>query len=207
MRLMEKEVYIEESPVLWQKPFTPDVMESDFSVKTGEWVCKDGYLIGKNPENAPGMIVSKGEFHGNVMLDFYATTVLPSTHDVNAMWSGHWNDETGERDMGYVVGLQGWWHGKLGFEKAPDYKFRAGTPLFPFEPGREYHIQVGSIDGHIFAAIDGKLCLEISDPEPIDTERYGQIGFEAYCSQIRIRDLTVRKIRWESVTENYDPEF
>ncbi len=33
------------------------------------------------------------------------------------------------------------------------------------------------------------------------------VGFEAYASNIRIKNITVRQISWEAVNMNYKPEF
>jgi hypothetical protein len=45
------------------------------------------------------------------------------------------------------------------------------------------------------------------DPEPIASETGGHIGFEAYASHIRVRNLVVRRIAWETVEEYYMPEW
>ncbi len=80
------------------------------------------------------MVISRKDFYGNVLLEFTANTVLPSTHDINAMWNGSWNEQTNTRDVAYVGGLEGWWHGKVGFEKSPDYKLNAANPSLIFTP-------------------------------------------------------------------------
>ena len=55
----------------------------------------------------------------------------------------------------------------------------------------------------IFVFIDGRLVLEVTDPTPIDTTRYGMIGFEAYTSAIQIRHPAVRQIVWHPRTLAY----
>ena len=45
------------------------------------------------------------------------------------------------------------------------------------------------------------------DPDPIDQQKYGRIGFEAYCSQIRITSLRVLRLEYTPVTKGYVPEF
>lgn len=207
MRLLQKELLLEESPVLWHKELTPEALASDFDIRGGEWCIEDGWLCGENRGNFPAMVISREDFFGDVLLEFRANTILPCTHDINAMWSGSWNYETNTRHIAYVCGLGGWWHGKAGFEKSPDYKLNAATALLPFEPGREYHVQMGSIQGHAFLLVDGALVLEITDPDPIDTSKYGRFGFEAYCSRLRFRDIRLRRARWTPVEEHYEPEF
>ena len=207
MELMKKNVNLSCLPVLYDTPFTPESVARDFEVRGGEWSVEDGWLTGKNRGNFPGMIISRQPFYGPVMLDFEARTVLPCTHDINWMWSGDWDYETNTRATAYVAGLQGWWDGKVGFEKSPDYRLNCATQYLNFEPGRIYHIQCGSIGGHIFCLIDGVLALEITDPDPIDQPVHGKIGFEAYCSHIQIRKLRVCRVEFQPAEKCYTPEF
>jgi hypothetical protein len=207
MHLMKKIVDLDSLPVLYGEPFTEESLARDFEVRGGEWDVEDGWLTGRNRGNFPGMVISRRDFPGPVMLDFEARTMPPCTHDINWMWSGSWDEKTNTRGLAYVAGLQGWWDGKIGFEKSPDYRLNCGTQYLRFEPGRTYHIQSGSIGGHIFCAVDGTLALEVTDPDPIDQNQYGRIGFEAYCSQIQIRALRVCRLLWKTVDSSYTPEF
>lgn len=204
---MRKVIDLENSPVIYDEVITEEVFHRDWNAYHGSWWIEQGWLTGKNPNNYPAMVVSKKDFPGNVIVEFEARTVLPSTHDINFMWCGSWNEEKNERDVAYVAGLQGWWEGKVGFEKSPDYKLNVATQLFNFEPGKTYHIMGGSIDGHCFVLIDGKLALEITDPDPIDSEKYAKVGFEAYCSHIQIKNIKIRQISWKPNMLNYEPEF
>ena len=79
--------------------------------------------------------------------------------------------------------------------------------MFDFHPGQSYKILAGSIDGHMFIAVDGKLLLEVTDPEPIDHSKYTKVGFEAYASCIQIRNVVIRQIKWEPLDMKYNPEF
>ena len=104
-------------------------------------------------------------------------------------------------------GLAGWWNNKTGFEKSPDYGLNATTPLLTVTPGQVYHIQAGSALGHLFLIVDGQLVIEATDTDPIDTNLFGKIGFEAYCSQIKINRLTVRKLVYAPLEQTYTPEW
>ena len=95
----------------------------------------------------------------------------------------------------------------MGSEKSPEYGLNCGTKLLGFTPEKEYHIQAGSIGGHVFVIVDGKLCIETTDPDPIDQEKYGRIGFEAYCTRVAVTDFKVRRAVWEELKEKYEPEF
>lgn len=205
--LMRKRVDVAGSPVLYDRPFSVGSLAEDWQVRGGTWEIREGWLMGTNPKNAPGMVTARRPFYGNVMLEFEARTVLPSTHDIDWMWNGSWDEKTNTRALAYVAGLQGWWEGKVGFEKSPEYKLNVGTPLFAFKPGQTYRILSGSVDGHCFVVVDGKLVLEVTDPDPIDTAKYGMIGFEAYASMIQVRNLVVRQVVWEERVQAYPPEF
>ena len=205
--IMKKRIRLGRCPVLFDRPFGPRSLETDWQVRTADWRVEGEWLTGRNPDNSPGMVTSRANYFGNVLLEFEARTVPPSTHDIDCMWNGSWEEATNTRGVAYVVGLQGWWEGKVGFEKSPQYKLNAANPLFPFEPGRTYRIQAGSVDGHIFVFIDGRLVLEVTDPDPIDTSRHGLVGFEAYASMIQVRRPVVRQIVWEERPLSYAPEF
>ncbi len=204
--LLKKRVFIKENP-LYGTHVSEEMFLQDWDIKSGEWAYSDGWIYGKNPGNFPGMIVSKKDFFGDVMVDFVAKTVEPCTHDINVMWNGSWDEIKDERGVAYVAGVEGWWGGKVGVEKSPDYKLNVGTPLFDFIPGKEYHIQAGSIKGHCFIRIDGKLILEVTDPDPIDNQKHGKVGFEAYSSYIAVKDIHVFSIFHEDVNMLYVSEF
>jgi hypothetical protein len=123
------------------------------------------------------------------------------------MWNGEWIDSIDQRGMAYVAGLQGWWTGKVGIEKSPEYKFMVGTPLLDFHPGKLYRIMAGSIDGHCFIFANGQLLLEAMDPDPIDNQKYTKVGLEAYSSHIKVRNLKIHQIRWKAVEMKYEAEF
>lgn len=207
LEIMRKTIDVTGSETLYDKSFDEKTLLEDWKIYSGNWYLEDGWLSGKNPANSAGMIVSRNDFTGDILMDFEARTVLPCTHDIDFMWNGSWDEERNVRGMAYVAGLQGWWQGKAGIEKSPDYKLTACTPLFDFTPGKIYHIQGGSIKGHCFLFVNGKLLLEVTDPEPIDNCKYARIGFEAYCSHIQIRNLKVRRIKWKEVEMSYTPEF
>jgi len=207
LRLIGVDVDLVNSPVLYSKVFTDEVIKEDFDIRSGEWYVEDGWLVGKNPGSFPGMILHNDDFFGNVMLDFKAKMIEPSTHDINVMINGSWNYETNQRDIAYVVGFEGFWHGNVGFEKSPTYNMYVATSLLEFDPGKTYHFQVGNIDGHIFAVVDGKIALEILDPEPIDTSKYAKVGFEAFSSWWKVTDFSVKRIEYKKVKERYIPEF
>lgn len=207
MKLIHKEIDIDNFEVLYDVPFTQESFERDFEVRDGNWYVEDGFLIGESRKNFASMAIMKENFFGPVCLDFYAKVLEPCTHDINCMWSGSWNEETNTRALAYVAGIGGWWDGKVGFEKSPEYKLNCGTKLFNFEPGRLYHMQCGSVGGHVFVVVDGQLAIEATDPDPIDQNKYGRIGFEAYCTRVAFTNFKIRRAVATDKPGVYVPEF
>jgi len=207
IHLMHKTIDPDSMPILYDEPFSPESFARDFEVRDGEWSVRDGWLIGASRRNFASMAILRQSFFGPVCLDFRAKVLRPSTHDINCMWSGSWDEATNSRALAYVAGIGGWWDGKVGFEKSPEYKLNCGTKLFDFEPGRVYHMQCGSIGGHVFVIVDGKLAIEATDPDPIDQSKYGRIGFEAYCTRVAYTDFKIRRADYVEIPAWYDPEF
>ena len=205
--LMGKRLDLAASKVLYDRPLTAESFKEDWEVRNAQWRCEEGAFFGVNPNPSPGVIFTRRAFPGNVLVDFVARTVLPSRHDIDVMWNMSWLDAANARGPAYVAGVQGWWDGKVGIEKSPGYKLVAAAPCPWFEPGRDYHIQAGSIDGHCFIFVDGLLRLELLDPDPIDSTLHNRVGFEAYQSMVRVERVVVRQIAWEKRRQEYVPEF
>jgi hypothetical protein len=205
--LMKKKILLGKSEILYNRPVSAESLAREWTIHHSEWGADGEWLTGSNRGNWPGMAVLKQDFPGNVLVEFEAQTLLPSSHDINVMWNGEWLKDGDRRGLAYVAGLQGWWTGKVGIEKSDKYEFMVGTPLLDFVPGKLYKIQAGSINGHCFIFADNQLLLEAMDPDPIDHQKYTKIGFEAYCSMIRIKNIVIRQIYWEEVEMKYEPEF
>ncbi|MBR3932282.1 MAG: hypothetical protein IKJ68_00025 [Clostridia bacterium] len=198
-------LYLDESEVLYEKSeFTEADLHEAFDIKSGEWYVEDGWVVGKNPQMNPGMIVSKDDYFGDILLELKAKMVAPSTHDINVMINGEFTDKRG---MAYVTGLEAFWHGCIGFEKSPEYKLVVGTGMLDFDPNEEYLLQFGNAGGVLFTLVNGRLGLMVQDPDPIDTSKYGKIGFEAFSSWWKFKDVKVKKLKYERLGENYNPEF
>lgn len=208
IQLIRSRLYPEKMEVLYDRPLSPEMLAEDFEIKDGKWfVDNDGWLVGENRDNSAAMVISKAEYFGDVLVEFDAATVLPATRDINFSWHMGWDEEKNERGVAYVVGLEGWWQGMVGFEKSPEYNFYCNTKLLNFVPGKEYHVTVGNIGNDVFICVNGTVALEIHDPDPIDINKYGRIGFEAFCTRVRYKNLVVRKAVAEDCYKPYDPEF
>lgn len=206
--LMSRSIDEKKLDVLYDRPISSESLESDFEIKGGKWyIDGDGWLVGENRECSAAMIMSKGEYYGDILIELDAATVPPATRDINITFHGSWDDEKNVRDVAYVFGLEGWWRGYVGFERSPDYKFVANTKLFDFRPGQIYHLAVGNIGNDLFIFVDGVLALEIRDPDPIDINKYGRIGLEAFCTRVKYKNIKVKKIVSEYTKPGYLPEF
>jgi hypothetical protein len=205
--LMQKRIDLDASPILYDRPCSPESFAEDWETRNAHWEYRDGAFWGRNPLPAPGVIISKRSFPGDVLVDCYARTVLPSRHDIDVMWNLTWDETANQRGPAYIAGIQGWWEGKVGIEKSPEYKLTAATPCPWFEAGREYRVQAGSVAGHCFLFVDSILRLELTDPYPIDSVLHTLVGFEAYQSMIAIRHIVVRQIAWTPREMSYAPEF
>ena len=187
--------------------FDDNILRRDFEIKGGRWYTEDGWLIGENRENFAAMIMSRGEYFGDVLVEFDAATVLPATRDINVTWHGEWDDEKNARGVAYVAGIEGWWQGMVGFEKSPVSDYFINTKLLDFKPGKVYHMVAGNIGSEIFVVIDNVVALQIRDQQPIDYSKYGRIGFEAYCTKVKYRNLKVKRAFAVESYRPYEPEF
>ena len=191
LRIIQRDIFPEESEVLYETDFSHGELLRDFDIGRGDWEYSDGWLTGEWPHDGGALIYSKAEYFGDVLLDFEARTVPPCDNDLNFTFSAKgWDAERNTADVSYIGGLGGWWLGKVGLERYPGGKLNAMSSLHKLEAGRIYHIQTGRVDNRIFIFIDGELALECADPEPLP---YGKIGFGLYASKVQFRNLKVMR--------------
>ena len=207
LQLIDKEIIPDQCSILFNEIITQENFRDYFISYNSQWSVVEGWITGRNPDESAGMAFLKKDFPGNILLDFEAGTVLPSTHDINFMWNGEWNDRIKSCGNAYIGSICGWHSGRVGIEKSPQYKLIATTPNNRFEPGSTYRIQAGSIDGNCFIFIDGKLAIELNDPDPLDTQKYTKIAFTAWSSSIRVKNIIIRQIKWKPLEMKYIPEF
>ena len=205
--LINKEIDVNGSKILFNNVITRDNFDQHFITYNSKWTVEEGWITGRNPNETAGMAILKHDFPGNILLDFQARTILPSTHDINFMWNGEWNDSLNSCGNAYVGSICGWYSNRIGIEKSPEYKLIASTPHYSFEPGKTYRIQAGNIDGNCFIFIDGKLAIELNDPDPLDTTRYPKVAFTAWSSWLQIKNIVIRQIEWKPLEMKYISEF
>lgn len=194
---------LDSSPILLQDPLS----NLDGWIQCGEatWNCEDGALQGATSiGGVHGQIFHPRAFRGDVVMEFDAQTVLPSTHDI--IW--WWHTEIVDRKWGkgYLGGLAGWWRGLAGLEKAPNFTLAALVPMAAFTPGQIYHIVSGSVGARSFLFVDDALLLESLDCGPFPKEHSGHVGFGVYQSRVRITNWTVRAPQFTPIVGHYPEE-
>jgi hypothetical protein len=207
LELIDKEIDILSSPVLFDSQINCENFGETFITYNSSWKVEDGWISGKNAEESAGMAIMKEDFPGNVLLEFECRTALPSTHDINFMWNGEWDDQLNSCGNAYVGSICGWYTGRIGIEKSPDYKLRVTTPNNFFEPYKTYKVHTGNLNGTCFIFINNKLALEVEDPDPLDSSKYSKIAFTAWSSQVQFRNIIIRQIKWNTVSRRYASEF
>ena len=72
--LIGKKIITDKSPVVFS--YKPDENWREyFDDKLGEWTYEDGYLVGKEPRNAGGILLSKARYDKDVMLSFTVASI------------------------------------------------------------------------------------------------------------------------------------
>lgn len=202
--LLGKKINVDKSKIVLS--YKPDEnWHKVWDAKGGNWYYKDGYLIGSEPENKGGILLSKQYFKNDVMFSFTVASVPPATRDLNALYCTTWDEENNYLKKSYISGLNGWYENKSGIERFPEDELRALTPLYHYVPGTEVRITTGSIKGHSFLLVDGVLIEELVDN--MDPIVGGHVGFSPYSTIIKVKDIEVREIDYVERTQSYDPEF
>ncbi len=198
---------IENGELLFSDDFTNGSLDN-WEITGGEWKIENGTLVGIYRENAGGLIYTKQQFPGDVILDFYGTIISPCYNDLNFTFRANgWDYEKGDVDIGYIAGLNGWYVDRAGIERYPGCELQALCECFRAEPDKEYHIQTGIIGKVCFIAVDGKVIITLSDPNPIDREDCNRVGLGTYCSMIRFRDFKVYRPKKTFVPMKYEANF
>jgi hypothetical protein len=205
IRLLGKKILPENCPVLMQ--YTPASGEDwlkYFMPMNGKWECDGEWLIGEERKSWYAILFSRERYEKNVMFSFTIMADPPATRDLNAVLCANWDEEKGELGESYVCGLNGWYEHKSGIERNGSSNLYSTTSLYKYTPGTAVRMTFGCVDGQSFMIVDGEMITELVDPAPI---KGGHIGFSAYCTRLKIKDVEVREIVFEDFVQNYEPEF
>ena len=205
IRLLGKKILPENCPVLMQ--YTPASGEDwlkYFMPMNGKWECDGEWLIGEERKSWYAILFSRERYEKNVMFSFTVMADPPATRDLNAVLCANWDEEKGELGESYVCGVNGWYEHKSGIERNGSSNLYSTTSLYKYQPGTAVRMTFGCVDGQSFMIVDGEMITELVDPAPI---RGGHIGFSAYCTRLKIKDVEVREIVFEDFVQSYEPEF
>ena len=205
LKILEKHLLPDKSPVLLSLPLSSQEDLDTLEICSGEWTIKDSALEGFCPVNAGGMIYTKFNHPGDVLLEFTAQNVSPCNNDINfVLKTSGYDFANGDAGPGYIGSLNGWYNGKAGFEKYPAMLPAAYTPLFSTVSGQSYLVQTGCVGGHLFLFVDSQLIIETQDEHPEDLAAFGRIGLGPYASRVRFSQLKVYDLKWETLAEQYE---
>ena len=193
--------------LLFADDFPTGDISDRWEITGGEWEAKDGVLTGKFRGNGGGLIYSKKQYPGDIIMDFYGTMIPPCDNDLNFTFRADgWDYEHNDASIGYVGGLNGWWTKQAGLEKYPTLALTALSG-FRGEAGREYHIQTGIVGSTCFLAVDGEIQVVLTDPDPITAANCARVGLGTYCSQIAFRKFRLYRAVKTDVPRAYIPKF
>jgi len=203
LMLMDRKVNLDQSRLLLHYDPAEDWLEY-WTPMSGQWDCKDGWLLGSEPRNRGGILFSKEKYPKDIIFSFTMKTELPATRDLNAVYCAKWNDKANYIGESYVCGLNGWYEGKSGIERLRTKEMKALTGLYKYEPGTQVRITCGVVSGRNFLLADGELVCELFDTDPIDG---GFVGFSAYSTILKIKDIDIYEPCYEVIAQSYEPEF
>ena len=205
IRLLGKKILPENCPVLMR--YTPADGEDwlkYFMPMNGTWSCDGEWLIGEERKSWYAILFSRERYEKDVMFSFTIMADPPATRDLNAVLCANWNHDTDELGESYVCGLNGWYEHKSGIERNGSSNLYSTTSLYKYQPGTAVRMTFGCVGGQSFMIVDDELVTELVDPAPISG---GHVGFSAYCTRLKIKDIEVREIRAEELVQSYEPEF
>ena len=192
--------------VLFADDFPTGDISDRWEVTGGEWEARDGILTGTFRGNGGGLIYSRKQYPGDILLDFYGTMLPPCDNDLNFTFRARGWDDDMDKLTGYIGGLNGWWTKQAGLERYPGCCPRA-LGGFRGEAGREYHIQTGIVGNLCFLFVDGDLQVTLEDPAPLNAPDCARVGLGTYCSQIAFRRFRLYRAEHSVVERVYVPAF
>lgn len=207
--LVRRAVDLSKSTLLMEEDFSAEKLDDSQWITVGDasWSIQDGALEGVwNSDGVlqHGQIFSQQEFQGDILMEFEASTVAPSDHDIIWWWNTVLKEDNSTWESGYLGGLGGWWNNQVGIERIDGEKAdMAFSPLFPLEAGKKYKFHTGIVGDAAFLFLDGQAILEFRDSDPLSAKGPSRIGFGLYQSHIRIENLRVLKPEWETVQARY----
>lgn len=192
LRLLDGEV-LTPGPVVARLAPPYDALPPTVRAECGDWSVHDGAICGRVDGEQPAVLWLEPEVEGDHMLVFRAYAVAPFAKDINALWEGS-GRILGEGDVtASVSGVGGWWSGLSGIERHPEGGLRATTRPLKVEAGRTYEIAVGRRGDADFLFVDGRLVLQLDDPQRTRRAR-SRAAFATWNSHVHVLDATLHQL-------------
>ena len=67
--VMGRKIILEKSQIIYDIPFSDKSLKSNWKISLGDWWIEKEWLTSKVRENGGGLIYSKNNFPGDIMLD------------------------------------------------------------------------------------------------------------------------------------------
>ena len=166
-----------------------------------KWEITNSSIIGGPEALTHGQLFYKTPCQGDIIMEFDARLIAPSDHDI--IWWYRISLETKPWGRGYLACLGGWYRNLAGIESVPDFALSATSNSCRVEPGEWYHIVGGVIGNHHFIEVNGRVVLELLDPNSLPANHNGHFGFGVYQSHVEYRNLLIYAPKWKTVVEKY----
>lgn len=175
LRIMEKEIDLEQSPVIARGPQDDAALERDWEHQNGVWSVTDGWICGKHIGNSGGILYSKKHYPGNVLLEFEGRTVLPCQNDLNFTWcAAGWDMAHDDAGESYIAGSPAGGTGKRASNATPPASRALPLPFSPLKGGAFTLSRPAALTATAFFLWTARSCSRCSTPTPLrSTAKWG----------------------------------
>ncbi len=183
-------------------PQKPPLLSDDFNrVELGpEWLptapayrLVDGALLVRGAHNHPLWL--RRELPRDAVIEFDAWSMDPAGDIKAEAWGDgkSYAQSIEYTSTGYVF-IQGGWHNQLGAlcrmeEHGQDRRTRNDLRA---QPGRHYRWQIARHGSRVEWFVDGKLVLDMDDPQPLSGPDHSYFAFDDWETEVHFDNLVVR---------------
>jgi ADP-ribose pyrophosphatase YjhB (NUDIX family) len=190
---------VEQAEIMARAAIVGDRLPTSWRAESGQWRIHDGALCGSVEGEAPAVLWCDIPITGDHGVLFRAMAIPPRHNDLNCFWEGS-GTISGE-DAGQVQctigGVGGWWDGLSGIERFPEGGLRSTGRTLPIQSGRGYEICGGRRGNSDFLFVDGKLALQLDEPEP-HRRPTSRVALATWNSHVHFTDVRVLRFAGEA---------
>ena len=190
---------VEQAETVSRARITGTGLPSPWRVESGEWRIHDGALCGSVEGERPAVLWCDTQVAGDHGVIFRATAIPPRHNDLNCFWegSGTITGDDPDRTRCTIGGVGGWWDGLTGIERFPEGGLRSTGRTVPIQSGRSYEICGGRRGDTDFLFVDGRLALQLDDPQPRRRPR-SRVALATWNSHVHFTDVRVLRFTPEA---------